>query len=90
MDNKTKKELGFSMNELDDNTILIEGVVQGKVSKKSKMKYEREFSKVSLHLFDKEYIEKLQEIEIELISNNKDIGDKLSDSFTRIARFLMK
>ena len=57
MDDKTKKTLGFSMNEVDENTILIEGVVQGKVSKKAKYKSERQFSKVSLHLFDEEYIE---------------------------------
>lgn len=90
MDNKKKKELGFSMNEVNEYTILIEGVVQGKASKKAKMKHEREFSKISLHLFDKEYIEKLQEIEIEIISNNKDAGDILSTSFSRIAKFLMK
>lgn len=90
MDNKTKKELGFSMNELDENTIIIEGVVQGKVSKKSKMKSEREFSKVSLHLFDKEYIDRLREIEFEITANNKAIEDRYSDPLSRIARFLMK
>jgi hypothetical protein len=90
MDNKTKKELGFSMNELDENTIIIEGVVQGKTSKKNKIKFEREFSKVSLHLYDKDYIERLQKIEFDVISNNKDINDRLTDSFSRIAKFLMR
>ncbi|MDY0388308.1 MAG: hypothetical protein RBT65_14555 [Methanolobus sp.] len=90
MDNKTKKELGFSMNEVDENTILIEGVVQRNVSKKVKMKYEREFSKISLHLFDKEYIEKLQEIEFESVSRNKAVNEKLNESFTKIAKFLMR
>lgn len=90
MDNKTRKELGFSMYEVDENTILIEGVVQGKASKKAKVKYEREFSKISMHLFDKEQIEKLQEIEIDAERYNKDINEKLSESFSKIVRFLMK
>ena len=90
MDNKTKRELGFSMNELNDNTILIEGIVQGKVSKRTRTRYERNFSKVSLHLFDRECIEKLQKIEVGTVSNDKNIEEKFTESVYKVAKFLLK
>lgn len=89
MDNRTKKDPGFSMVEIDDNTILIEGIVQKKGSKKAKNKNKRQFSKIALHLFDKEYIEKLQEIEFELVFEEKDTFEKLREKFSQIAGRLL-
>jgi hypothetical protein len=89
MDNKTQKDLGFSMVEIDDNTILIEGIVQNKSSKKAKVKHERQFSKIALHLFDRDYIEKLQEIEFELVLEEKDTFEKLKEKLNQIAGRLL-
>ena len=89
MDSKTQKDLGFSMVEINDNTILIEGVVQKKISKKAKAKRERQFSKIALHLFDREYIEKLQEIEFEIVLEEKDSLEKLKERFYKLAGRLL-
>ena len=92
MDNKKKKELGFSINEVDESTILFEGIVQKKISKRNKIKIERQFSKVEMHLFDKEYIEHIQQISIEITENEKRKSSHYSVKkyFTEIAKLLMK
>ena len=84
------KELGFSMNEIDNDTIIIEGICQDKVSKKTKLKYEREFSKISLHLFEREYIERLQQIEIDVINTEKKSIDIFRECLNNVLKLLMK
>jgi hypothetical protein len=90
MDNKTIMELGFSMKKMDDSTVIVEGVVNKNVSKKNKSKYEKQFSKVALHLYDKDYIERLQKIEIELVNSDGIARDSIKDCFIHAARLLMK
>lgn len=92
MDNKKKKELGFSINEVDESTILFEGVVQKKLSKRNIIKVERQFSKIEMHLFDKEYIEHIQQISIEISENSerKSTHHSLKKCLMEMAKFLMK
>lgn len=90
MNKKNRQEIRFSMNEINDNTVLIEGYVTGKLSKKDKIKIERGFAKISLHVFDKAYIEELQEIVMGDFVNEKSKKVKLIDSLSKIAKFLMK
>jgi predicted site-specific integrase-resolvase len=90
MEDKELKEIGFSMNEKDEGTIIVEGVVLGKVSKKAKVKYERQFSKVNLHLFDKKYIEHLQKIEVEIVNSQKKPSDVLKNYFSLMLALLMR
>lgn len=83
MDNRAIERLGFSMSEQSNNTILIKGVAQGNVSKKIRAKRERNFSKISLHLFDREYVERLQKVEVKNVNNNRSIGEKLALSVSK-------
>ena len=89
MNNKISKEIGFSMNELNEDTVLIEGISYHSTSKKSKIKNERQYSKVNLHLFDKEYIEKLQQIELNLKSQTN-VKVRLLNSLEKLTILLMK
>jgi len=90
MNDKTKRRLGFSMNEQNDNTILIEGVVQGNVSQRARAKQEQNFSKISLHLFDKEYIEKLQKVEVKVVNNDRSFREKFALSANKVVALLLK
>ena len=90
MDNKTVKKLGFSMSEQNDNTILIKGVVKGNVSKKTRAKQEQNFAEISLHLFDRKYVERLQSVEINIVNNDRSIGEKVALSISKMVGLLLK
>ena len=66
---KTEEELGFSMTKIDEHTILVKGVVQGNVSEEERKRQEESFSEVYLHLFDREYVEMFQKIEVPSVKN---------------------
>lgn len=92
MDNKKiYKNYGFSMNLRDKNAILVKGIVKQKVqSQKKKREIEKKFSKITIHLIDEGYLEKLNEIGISI---NDSSGTKTSifrDSLFKIGEFFMK
>ena len=84
------KKIGFKMNVEDDSTILIEGIIRRKVSKKQQKKLESQFSIIYLHTFEKEYIETLQKIKVNIISDSKDSFDVIRDRILQAANLLMK
>ena len=90
MDIKKMKKIGFKMNVEDDSTILIEGIIRRKVSKKQQKKLESQFSIIYLHTFEKEYIETLQKIKVNIISDSKDSFDVIRDRILQAANLLMK
>jgi len=86
----TKKEIGFSLDDVDGSTVLVKGVANGKGSKRSKLKREKRYSKVSLHLFEKEYIEKLYGMELELVKSQKSAMEAIREMLEQTAKVLMK
>lgn len=66
MTKTTENKLGFEVVEETDDNIVFKRVLQGKMSAKEKKKKEMHLPKVTFHYFDKEDIERLQEIQSQL------------------------
>ena len=61
-----EKKLGFEVAEETDENIVFNRVITGKMSAKEKKRKEMHLPKVTFHYFDKDDIERLQEIQAQL------------------------
>lgn len=80
----------ISFNGIDNSTVSVNGKVLGKGSKKAKAKRQRNYAKLSLHLFDKDYIEKLYMIEIESVKFDRNKQEFLRGLALSAVKVLMK
>lgn len=68
MNNTTKKNVGFEVFESDENSVVYKRVLPDKGrTKKELIKHELDQPRATMHLFDQNDIQKLKEIEKELI-----------------------
>jgi hypothetical protein len=80
----------ITLNDFDDSTVIVRNVITKKMKKNIKDKRKRNNKEVSLHLFDKEYIEKLYSLEIPRVDNARTSYDIFKSVMVNAAKVLMK
>ena len=87
---KTAKQVGFSMNRVDEDTIEIRAIPRNNLSGKKRVAFNKRVSVVGLHVFDKKQLDRLQKIEEKIHRERKSRNNTIKESIRTLGKLLIK